>query len=98
MGSLQGQELLPPAFWGHVCLKHKTAAPPQCRESHLRVLWLVPISEFVRRGKDLVKASLARRAEGTAELRLAQQEEQRRFLAEAQLTCDPGQFLQVSCS
>ncbi|XP_039087970.1 ellis-van Creveld syndrome protein isoform X2 [Hyaena hyaena] len=51
--------------------------------------------EFVRRGKDLVKASLARRAEGAAELRLAQQEEQRRFLAEAQLTCDPGQFLQA---
>uniref|UniRef100_A0A673SVS5 EvC ciliary complex subunit 1 n=1 Tax=Suricata suricatta TaxID=37032 RepID=A0A673SVS5_SURSU len=60
-----------------------------------RVLWPVFISEFVRRGRDLVRVSLAHQAEGTAELKLAQEEEQRGFLAEAQLTSDPGEFLQA---
>ncbi|XP_046948102.1 evC complex member EVC isoform X2 [Lynx rufus] len=51
--------------------------------------------EFVQRGKDLVKASLAHQAEGTAKLKLAREEEQRGFLAEAQLTSDPAEFLQA---
>ncbi|XP_053073568.1 evC complex member EVC isoform X3 [Acinonyx jubatus] len=50
---------------------------------------------FVQRGKDLVKASLVHQAEGTAKLKLAQEEEQRGFLAEAQLTSDPAEFLQA---
>eukprot|EP00071_Canis_lupus_P057620 XP_853902.2 ellis-van Creveld syndrome protein isoform X1 [Canis lupus familiaris] len=51
--------------------------------------------EFVQRGKDLVKASLAHQAEEMARLTLAQEEEQRSFLAEAQATTDPGTFLQA---
>ncbi|XP_041608591.1 ellis-van Creveld syndrome protein isoform X1 [Vulpes lagopus] len=51
--------------------------------------------EFVQRGKDLVKASLAHQAEEMARLTLAQEEEQRSFLAEAQPTTDPGTFLQA---
>ncbi|XP_058579108.1 evC complex member EVC isoform X3 [Neofelis nebulosa] len=51
--------------------------------------------EFVQRGKDLVKASLVHQAEGTAKLQLAQEKEQRGFLAEAQLTSDPAEFLQA---
>ncbi|VFV27042.1 ellis-van creveld syndrome protein [Lynx pardinus] len=51
--------------------------------------------EFVQRGKDLVKASLVHQAEGTAKLKLAREEEQRGFLAEAQLTSDPAEFLQA---
>ncbi|PNI27295.1 EVC isoform 4 [Pan troglodytes] len=51
--------------------------------------------EFVQRGKDLVKASLAHQVEGTAKLTLAQEEEQRSFLAEAQLTADPEKFLKA---
>uniref|UniRef100_A0A8C9JWD5 EvC ciliary complex subunit 1 n=1 Tax=Panthera tigris altaica TaxID=74533 RepID=A0A8C9JWD5_PANTA len=51
--------------------------------------------EFVQRGKDLIKASLVHQAEGTAKLKLAQEEEQRGFLAEAQLTSDPAEFLQA---
>nr|XP_036883140.1 ellis-van Creveld syndrome protein [Manis javanica] len=51
--------------------------------------------EFVQRGKDLVKASLAHQAEETAKLTLAQETEQRSFLAEAQLTADPEEFLQA---
>ncbi|KAK2505485.1 hypothetical protein MC885_007509 [Smutsia gigantea] len=51
--------------------------------------------EFVRRGKDLVKASLVHQAEETAKLTLAQEAEQRSFLAEAQLTADPEEFLQA---
>ncbi|XP_023062660.1 ellis-van Creveld syndrome protein isoform X3 [Piliocolobus tephrosceles] len=51
--------------------------------------------EFVQRGKDLVKASLAHQVEGTAKLTLAQEEERRRFLAEAQPTADPETFLKA---
>ncbi|XP_066134856.1 evC complex member EVC isoform X1 [Saccopteryx bilineata] len=51
--------------------------------------------EFVRRGKELVRASRAHQAEGTAELALAQEEERRRFLAGPQLTADPEDFLQA---
>uniref|UniRef100_A0A8C9A3S8 EvC ciliary complex subunit 1 n=1 Tax=Prolemur simus TaxID=1328070 RepID=A0A8C9A3S8_PROSS len=51
--------------------------------------------EFVQRGKDLVQASLAHRAEGTAKLMLAQKEEQRSLLAEARLTADPEKFLKA---
>nr|XP_055182209.1 evC complex member EVC isoform X3 [Nyctereutes procyonoides] len=51
--------------------------------------------EFVQRGKDLVKASLAHQAEEMARLTLAQEEEQRSFLAEAQPTTDLGTFLQA---
>lgn len=60
------------------------------------VLWLTLISEFVQRGKDLVKASLVHQAEEMAKLALAQEEEQSSFLAEAQLTTAPGEFLQVT--
>lgn len=60
------------------------------------VLRLLSISEFVRRGKDLVKASLDHQAEGSAKLALAQEEERRSFLAEAQPTADPEEFLQVT--
>uniref|UniRef100_A0A8C8WDL1 EvC ciliary complex subunit 1 n=1 Tax=Panthera leo TaxID=9689 RepID=A0A8C8WDL1_PANLE len=51
--------------------------------------------EFVQRGKDLIRASLVHQAEGTVKLKLAQEEEQRGFLAEAQLTSDPAEFLQA---
>uniref|UniRef100_A0A2K5KJ99 EvC ciliary complex subunit 1 n=1 Tax=Cercocebus atys TaxID=9531 RepID=A0A2K5KJ99_CERAT len=51
--------------------------------------------EFVQRGKDLVKASLAHQVEGTAKLTLAQEEERRSFLAEAQPTADPEKFLKA---
>ncbi|KAM5337102.1 evC complex member EVC isoform 2-T2 [Glossophaga mutica] len=51
--------------------------------------------EFVRRGKDLVQASRARQAEEMAALMLAQEEERRRFLAEAPLTADPDGLLQA---
>ncbi|XP_043303659.1 ellis-van Creveld syndrome protein isoform X6 [Cervus canadensis] len=51
--------------------------------------------EFVQRGKDLVKASLVRQAEEMARLTLAQQEEQRSFLAAGQLTAHPEEFLQA---
>lgn len=40
--------------------------------------------------------SLVRQAEAMAELSLAQEEERRGFLAEAQLTADPERFLQVT--
>ena len=43
-----------------------------------------------------MKASLAHQAEEMARLTLAQEEEQRSFLAEAQATTDPGTFLQVT--
>ncbi|KAF6371684.1 EvC ciliary complex subunit 1 [Rhinolophus ferrumequinum] len=51
--------------------------------------------EFVQQGTDLVKASLVRQAEVTAELTLAQEDERRGFLAETQLTAEPDQFLQA---
>ncbi|XP_048640117.1 ellis-van Creveld syndrome protein isoform X4 [Marmota marmota marmota] len=51
--------------------------------------------EFVQRGKDLVKASLARQAEGTATLMLAQEEERRGFLANSHLNSDPKEFLKA---
>ncbi|XP_012518304.1 PREDICTED: ellis-van Creveld syndrome protein [Propithecus coquereli] len=51
--------------------------------------------EFVQQGKDLVQASLAHQVEETAKLTLAQKEEQRSLLAEAQLTTDPEKFLQA---
>nr|XP_030720041.1 ellis-van Creveld syndrome protein isoform X4 [Globicephala melas] len=50
--------------------------------------------EFVQRGRDLVKASLVHQAEGMARLTLAQQKEQRSFLATAPQTADPEEFLQ----
>lgn len=40
--------------------------------------------------------ALARQAEWTAQLRQAQEEEQRNFLAEAQLPADPEGLLQVT--
>ena len=58
----------------------------------------ISISEFVQRGRDLVKASLVHQAEGMARLTLAQQKEQRSFLATAPQTADPEEFLQVTCS
>ncbi|XP_054994337.1 evC complex member EVC isoform X2 [Sorex araneus] len=51
--------------------------------------------ELVQRGQELVKAALARQAESTAELRRAQEEEQRSFLGEAQPPADPEAFLQA---
>ncbi|ELK28131.1 Ellis-van Creveld syndrome protein [Myotis davidii] len=45
--------------------------------------------EFMQRGQELVQASRARQAEGTAQLMRAQEEERRAFLAEAQLTASP---------
>lgn len=39
---------------------------------------------------------MARQAEEMAKLTLAQEEEERSFLAEAQLTMAPGEFLQVT--
>ncbi|XP_047574800.1 evC complex member EVC isoform X1 [Lutra lutra] len=51
--------------------------------------------DFAQRGKGLVKASLARQAEEMAKLTLAQEEEERSFLAEAQPTTAPGEFLQA---
>ncbi|XP_077859277.1 evC complex member EVC isoform X6 [Macaca mulatta] len=51
--------------------------------------------EFVQRGKDLVKVSLAHQVEGTAKLTLAQEEERRSFVAEAQPTADPEKFLKA---
>lgn len=51
--------------------------------------------EFVQQGTGLVKASLVRQAEATAELLLAQEEERRAFLAEAQLAAEPEQLLQA---
>ncbi|XP_060004512.1 evC complex member EVC isoform X3 [Lagenorhynchus albirostris] len=50
--------------------------------------------EFVQRGRDLVKASLVHQAEGMARLTLAQQKEQRSFLAMALQTADPEEFVQ----
>ncbi|XP_077877129.1 evC complex member EVC isoform X4 [Ictidomys tridecemlineatus] len=50
---------------------------------------------FVQRGKDLVKASLAHQAEGTATLMLAQEEERRGFLANSRLNSDPEEFLKA---
>lgn len=61
-----------------------------------RDIWLIPLSEFVQRGQELVQASRARQAEGTAQLTQAQEEEQRAFLAEAQLTANPEELLQVT--
>nr|XP_048271167.1 ellis-van Creveld syndrome protein isoform X1 [Myodes glareolus] len=51
--------------------------------------------EFIQRGKDLVQASLAHQAEVMAELTQIQEEEQRSFLADSQLTSDLGEFLKV---
>ncbi|XP_059531950.1 evC complex member EVC isoform X2 [Myotis daubentonii] len=51
--------------------------------------------EFVQRGQELVQASRARQAEGTAQLTRAQEEERRAFLAEAQLTANPEELLQA---
>ncbi|ELV13230.1 Ellis-van Creveld syndrome protein, partial [Tupaia chinensis] len=51
--------------------------------------------EFAQRGKDLAKASLAHQAERTVKLTLTQEEERRRFLAEARLSTDPEGFLKA---
>ncbi|XP_036056819.1 ellis-van Creveld syndrome protein isoform X5 [Onychomys torridus] len=51
--------------------------------------------EFMQRGKDLVQASLAHQAEVMAEFTQIQEEEQRSFLADSQLTSDPGEFLKA---
>ncbi|KAL6040126.1 hypothetical protein STEG23_000127, partial [Scotinomys teguina] len=51
--------------------------------------------EFMQRGKDLVQASLAHQAEVMAELTQIQEEERRSFLADPQLTSDPGEFLKA---
>ncbi|XP_037685308.1 ellis-van Creveld syndrome protein isoform X5 [Choloepus didactylus] len=51
--------------------------------------------EFVQQGKDLVRARLAHQAEEVDRLKLAQDEERRSFLAEAQPTADPEEFLQA---
>lgn len=58
--------------------------------------WLLSLPEFARRGKELVQVSRARQAEGTARLTRAQEEECRAFLAEAQLTTNPQELLQVT--
>jgi hypothetical protein len=60
------------------------------------ILPLFSIPEFIQRGKDLVQASLVHQAEETAKLMLAQEEERRSFLAAAQLTSDPEEFLKVT--
>lgn len=60
------------------------------------VLWLVSVSDFIQRGKDLVQASRVRQEEGTAELMLAQEDERTSLLAAAQLTADPEELLQVT--
>lgn len=60
------------------------------------VLWFFTTPEFIQRGKDLVQASLARQAEVMAELTQIQEEEQRSFLADSQLTSDLGEFLKVT--
>ncbi|XP_026644412.1 ellis-van Creveld syndrome protein isoform X2 [Microtus ochrogaster] len=51
--------------------------------------------EFIQRGKDLVQASLAHQVEVMAELTQIQEEEQRSFLADSQLTSDLGEFLKA---
>ncbi|XP_021572422.1 ellis-van Creveld syndrome protein [Carlito syrichta] len=51
--------------------------------------------EFVQRGKELVQASLAHQAEGSAKLTLAQEEEQRSFLAESRLSSSSEEFLKA---
>ncbi|XP_038193069.1 ellis-van Creveld syndrome protein isoform X3 [Arvicola amphibius] len=51
--------------------------------------------EFLQRSKDLVQASLAHQAEVMAELTQIQEEEQRSFLADSQLTSDLGEFLKA---
>nr|KAF6391911.1 EvC ciliary complex subunit 1 [Pipistrellus kuhlii] len=51
--------------------------------------------EFVQRGKELVQASQARQAEGTARLTQAQEEERRAFLAEVPPTANPQELLQA---
>ncbi|XP_049637608.1 evC complex member EVC [Suncus etruscus] len=51
--------------------------------------------ELVQRGQELAKASLAQQVEGAAELRRAQEEERRSFLAQAQPPADPKGFLQA---
>ncbi|KAM9237905.1 evC complex member EVC isoform 1-T1 [Dugong dugon] len=51
--------------------------------------------ELVQRGKDLVRASLAHQAEATGRLALANDDEQRGFLAEAQPAVDPEGFLKA---
>lgn len=50
----------------------------------------------MQRGKDLVQVSQARQAEAAAELTQAQDEERRSFLADTQLTSDPGEVLKVT--
>ena len=50
----------------------------------------------MQRGKDLVQLSQARQAEAVAELTQAQAEERKNFLADSQLTSDPGEFLKVT--
>lgn len=52
----------------------------------------------MQRGKDLVQLSQARQAEAAAELTQAQEEERKSFLADSQLTSDPGKFLKVTLS
>ncbi|XP_045145415.1 ellis-van Creveld syndrome protein [Echinops telfairi] len=51
--------------------------------------------EFVQRGKDLVRASLAHQEAAVGRLSLADNEERRGFLAEAQPTADPKAFLKA---
>ncbi|XP_027239925.1 ellis-van Creveld syndrome protein isoform X4 [Cricetulus griseus] len=51
--------------------------------------------EFIQRGKDLVQASLAHLAEVISELTQIQEEEQKSFLTDSQLTSDPGEFLKA---
>lgn len=50
----------------------------------------------MQRGKDLVQASQAHRAEAVAELTRAQEEERRIFLADTQPTSDLEEFLKVT--
>ncbi|XP_069924142.1 evC complex member EVC isoform X5 [Oryctolagus cuniculus] len=51
--------------------------------------------QFVQQGKDLAKATLAQQAERMARLQLGQEEERRGFLAEAQPTTSPEDFLKA---
>lgn len=51
--------------------------------------------QFVQQGKELAKVSLAQQAERMARLTLGQEEERRDFLAEAQPTTSPEDFLKA---
>lgn len=51
--------------------------------------------QFVQQGQELAKVSLAHQTERMTQLTLAQEEERRSFLADAQLMASPKEFLQA---